>query len=338
MPNRLSSAAIRGKDKKNRQIEEVRGMRLERCCALALLLVVAPLFSVGQDQGAPWYPSEWGPSDQRGAANLLTPAKLREAIQLIKEGKIYQLGRVYEEGMPTGRFRSYKLHIPLPLGPAGKNDNIAFTEYLCADIGQVGTQLDGLGHGGIGNLFYNGFDRREFARPWGLEKLGIENVGVFFSRGVLIDVAAYKGVGRLEKGYEITVEDLTGAMRREGVSIRPGDIVLLHTGWGSLWMKDNALFLSGEPGIGVPAAKFLVDQKIVMVGADSWGTEKWPLEEPDVWFPVHQFLLAKSGVYNLENLDTSELAGDKVYEFAFIFAPLKLKGATGSPGNPIAVR
>lgn len=294
--------------------------------------------TVGAAQEKPWYPSEWGPGDQRGAANRLTPQKVLEASQFIREGKIYQLGRAYEEGMPTGRFRSYRLHIPVALGPAGKTDTISFTEYVCADIGQVGTQLDGLGHVGIGNLFYNGFDRREFVKPWGLEKLGIENVGVFYTRGVLIDVAAFKGVAHLEKAYEITVDDLKGALRSERVSVRAGDAVLIHTGWGSLWMKDNALFQSGEPGIGVPAAQYLIDQKIVLVGADTWATERWPLDEPDVWFPVHQLLLTKSGVYNLENLDTTELARDMVFEFAFIYAPLKLKGATGSPGNPIAIR
>jgi kynurenine formamidase len=299
-----------------------------------LFLTVVPLR--GQEKA--WFPSEWGPLDQRGAANRLGPQKVLEANILIQQGKVYQLGKLYEEGMPTGRFRSYKLHIPVPLGPAGKNSNIAYTEYVCADIGQVGTQLDGLGHGGIGDLFYNGFNRRDFAKPWGLEKLGVENVGVFYTRGVLLDIAAYKGVDKLEKGYEITVADLKGALRMEGIAIHPGDVVLLHTGWGNLWMKDNELFQSGEPGIGLPAAQYLVDQRIVLVGADNWGIERWPIEEPDVWFPVHQLLLAKSGVYNLENLDTSELARDRVYKFAFIFAPLRLKGATGSPGNPIAVR
>ena len=299
-------------------------------------LVIAPILASAQEK--PWFPSEWGAGDQRGAVNRLTSQNVLEALRLVKTGKVYQLGRVYEEGMPLG-FRSYKLHIPVPLGPAGKNNAFAYTEYLCADIGQVGTQLDGLGHVGIEPFFYNGFDRREVAKPWGLEKLGIENVGFFLTRGILIDVAAYKDVERLEKGYEITVEDLKGSLQKEGgLTIQPGDVVLLHTGWGSLWMKDNALFLTGEPGIGLPAAQYLVDKKIVLVGSDTWGTERFPTDHPDVSFPVHQLLLTKNGVYNIENLDTSELARDKTYTFAFIFAPLKLKGATGSPGNPIAVQ
>src|SRR5690349_11922268 len=100
-----------------------------------LLFVFVSMVGMGQDKS--WYPAEWGPGDQRGAANRLTAQKALEASQLIKQGKIYQLGRVYEDGMPNGRFRSYQLHIPVPLGPAGKNDAIAFTEYVCGDIGQI---------------------------------------------------------------------------------------------------------------------------------------------------------------------------------------------------------
>lgn len=309
--------------------------RLLSMCTVGFLL---GLSGSAQGQDKSQILSEWGAADQRGAANRLTPAKVLEANRLIEKGKVYQLGRVYEEGMPTGHFRSYKLHIPLPLGPAGKNSNVAYTEYVCADIGQVGTQLDGLGHAGVGNTLYNGFDRLEIAKPWGLEKLGIENIGVVFTRGVLVDVAAYKEVGKLERGYEITRSDIEGALRREAMKIQPGDIVLLHTGWGSLWKVDNELFLSGEPGIGLDAAEYLAEKKVVLVGSDGWGLEQWPIEEADVWFPVHQLLLARNGIYILENLDTAALARDNVYEFAFIFAPLKLKGATGSPGNPIAVQ
>ena len=114
--------------------------------------------------------------------------------------------------------------------------------------------------------------------------------------------------------------------------------MLIRTGHGQLWMKDNAAFAAGEPGIGMDAARWLGDRKIVLVGTDTWATEVVPPEDPERPFPVHLMLLVRHGIYNLENLDLEELARDKVYEFAFIFAPLRLKGATGSPGNPIAVR
>jgi kynurenine formamidase len=188
------------------------------------------------------------------------------------------------------------------------------------------------------DYFYNGFRRSDFGKAYGLEKLGIENVGVFFTRGVLVDMVGYKGVSRMKIGEAITVDDLKGALKREGVTVQKGDVVLIHTGHGKLWMKDNEGFNKGEPGIGVPAARWLCEQKITLVGSDTWATEVVPPEDPKRPFEAHQVLLVRNGVYNLENLFLEELARDKVYEFAFIFAPLKLKGATGSPGNPIAVR
>lgn len=288
--------------------------------------------------------SEWGAEDQRGAANRLTPAKVLEATQLITTGKVYQLGKVYEPGIPLFGNRHYSLTIvggPSG-GPVGENKLVWHDEMFSGEIGQIGTQFDGLGHIGtrVGHddVFFNGFKRSEFSKAYGLEKLGVENVGSFFTRGVLVDVAGYKGVARLEVGYVITVADLEGALKKQGVSVGEGDVVAFRTGHGTLWMKDNETFNSGQPGIGMAVAKWLLDKKIVMVAGDTWGVEAVPGEDPTVAFPVHQLLIAQNGTYILENLDLEALAKDEVYEFAFIFSPLRLKGATGSPGNPIAVR
>jgi kynurenine formamidase len=271
--------------------------------------------------------------------NRLTPSKTLEAAALIKQGKTYQLGRLYEAGMPFYRTRSYTLIIPTTNGPLGSNQLTYNEELVASQIGQVGTQFDGFGHIGINFRFFNCNEAKDFVRPEGLTKLGIENVGVFFTRGVLIDVAGYKGVARLEKGYEITVDDLKGALAKEGVSIHEADAVILNTGWGSLWMKDNAEYTSGAPGIGLAAGQWLVDQKVVLVGADTGGVEVAPNpDHPESQAIVHQLMITRNGIHFLENLDTSELARDRVYEFAFVFSPLRLKGATGSPGNPIAVR
>lgn len=283
--------------------------------------------------------SPWGADDQRGAANRLTPAKTLEAAALIKQGRIYQLGRPYEKAMPVYGSRSYSLIIPQMRGPLGKNQLTWNEEFVAAQIGQVGTQFDGLGHIGINGRFFNCNEARDFVRAEGLARIGVENVGSFFTRGVLIDVAGYKGLPRLEKGYEITVDDLKGALAKESVSLREGDVVILNTGWGTLWITNNATYTSGMPGIGLAAGQWLAEQKIVLVGADTSGVEVGPNpKDPTMEAEVHQGLITRNGIYILENLDTSELARDKVYEFAFIFSPLKLKGATGSPGNPIAVR
>jgi kynurenine formamidase len=294
--------------------------------------------SVVLGQSDRWYPSRWGADDQRGAANRLTPAKVLEAKDLIKQGIVYQLGHVYESGMPMFGTRHYSLRIPQAFAMPGRNQAVYHDEVISGELGQIGTQFDGLGHLGIGDLFYNGNRRSEFAQAEGLMRLGIENVGPIVTRGVLIDVARFKGVEQLQGGYEITLADLQGALQRERVEIRTGDVVVFHTGWGGLWMKDNARFVESAPGIGLAAAQFLADKEVVVVGADTWGVEVMPNPDSSLSAPVHQLLIARNGIYLHENLITDALARDSVYEFAYVYAPLRLKGATGSPGNPIALR
>lgn len=294
--------------------------------------------------GPKWWPSEWGQRDQRGAANRMTAARVLDAGKLIQTGKVYQLGRVYEHGMPLPGKRHFSLTIPgsPTQGPTGKNQMVSHDELFSGEIGQVGTQLDGLGHVGVRigkeDYFYNGFKRSEFGGAYGLEKLGIENVGVFFTRGVLLDVAGLRKTDRLPEGYVITPLDLQGCLDAANLKLREGDVVLIRTGHGKLWMKDNNAYGKGEPGIGMAAARYLTSHKITLVGADNWAIEVVPSEDKERPYPVHQWNLVRNGIYQLENLDLEALAADGVREFAFIFAPLRLKGATGSPGNPIAVR
>ena len=309
-----------------------------RTRSLVVLLVVVAAAAVARGQSDRWYPSRWGAADQRGAANRITPAKVLEAKNAIQKGQIYQLGHVYEAGMPMYGTRHYSIRIPYPFPMPGNNQAIYHDEIISGELGQIGTQFDGLGHLGIGDLFYNGNKRSEFAQAEGLTKLGIENVGAIVTRGVLIDVAKFKGVAQLAPTYEITVADLKGALQKQNVQIRSGDVVLIHTGWSSLWMKDNTKFGATEPGIGLAAAQFLVDAEVVVVGADTWGVEVMPNPDASLSAPVHQLFLARNGIYLHENLITAELARDNAYEFMYSFAPLRLKGATGSPGNPIAIR
>jgi kynurenine formamidase len=310
--------------------------RIAVVVAAAVATGVAATITWGQVDR--WYPSRWGADDQRGAANRITPAKVMQARELIRQGRIYQLGRVYEAGMPLPATRHYSLHIPQAYVATGSNQGIFHDEVVSAEIGQVGTQFDGLGHFGIGDLFYNGNRRADFAQPGGLTRLGIENVGPIFTRGVLIDVAGLKGVAQLAAGYEVTAADIKAALSRQKVQITSGDMVVIHTGWGSLWMKDNAKYLAGAPGIGLAAAQLLADAEVVVVGGDSSAVEVSPNPNASLAAPVHQLLITRNGIYLHENLATEELARDAVYEFAYVFSPLRLKGATGSPGNPIAVR
>jgi kynurenine formamidase len=313
---------------------------------VALLATLASGQPAGEETpiGPKWWPSEWGPDDQRGAANRVTPEKVLQASRLIEKGKTYQLGRVYEHGMPLPGKRHFSLTIPgsPTMPPSGKNQMVSFDEMFSGEIGQVGTQFDGLGHVGVRwqgeDYFYNGFKRSEFSDAYGHKKLGVENVGVFLTRGLFLDVARLRKTERLPAGYVITPEDLQACLDEVKLKIEPGDVVLLRTGHGLLWMKDNQAYGEGEPGIGMAAAKFLSDRKVCLVGADTWAIEAVPHEDKDRPYPVHQWNLIRHGIYHLENLDLEELARDRVHEFAFFFSPLRLKGATGSPGNPVAVK
>jgi kynurenine formamidase len=294
--------------------------------------------------GPAWWPSAWGEGDERGAANRLGPDDVLRATALIDRGEIYALGRPYDSDMPilAGRHFSLTLVGSPTSGPLGENGAVWNDDLVSAEISQVGTQFDGLGHFGVrvgeNDVYYNGFDRNDITRPYGLARLGIENVGPIFTRGVLIDIAGLKGVVSLEPGYEISVADLETAVDREGVRVEEGDAVLIHTGHGALWGIDNDAYAASAPGIGLGAAAWLADRGVVLVGADNGAVDVQPGPDPDRIAEVHQFLLARNGIYLFENLRLDELADDRVYEFAFVFSPLPLVGSTGSPGNPIAVR
>ena len=286
-------------------------------------------------------PSKWGAADERGAANHMKPASVVNAARLIRTGEVIELGRVLNASMPVFTGRSYKLtskRIYLGSYILGSNRLGANEEVVDAEIGQVGTQLDGLTHISHENSFYNCMKFDDIATPSGFTKLGIENVGTLFARGVLIDVAAFKGVEMLADSYEITVADLEGALRRQNVALQAGDAVVINTGWGRLWGVDNARSARTNPGIGVAAAQWLITKDPMLIGSDDWAVEVVPNPNPQLAFPVHQLALTTNGIHLLENMKLDELAAKRVYEFAFIVQPLKIEGGTGSTVAPVAVR
>lgn len=298
-----------------------------------------------------WWPHpKWGKDDVAGASNWITPAKVLDTVKLIKDGKIYRIGRVYESTMPKFGERAFTLRIPgSPTGgPFGTNKLIYHDEFLATEIGQTGTQFDGLGHIGIqmgkdGDKnemrYYNGHTEQEIGGAYGLAKLGVEHVKPFFTRGHLFDVEAVKGK-MMEAGEEIKVADLRAAMQKQGMNeadVKEGDAVFFNTGWGKLWMKNNDKFNGGEPGIGLEVAKWCVDKNVCLTGADQWATEVVPNPDKNLAFAVHGELITKQGIFNHENLDFTALIADRKYQFAYIFSPAPIKGATGSNGGPIAV-
>lgn len=283
-------------------------------------------------------PSKWGAADQRGAANLMTPETVLRATRLIKEGKVFELGKVLEPAIPKFGLRQYAILTQRSAGPGGRNQQTGNEEVVITELGQVGTQFDALPHIGIGDDLYNCNKTMAIATRNGFTKLGVENVGALMTRGVMLDIAALKGVDILPASYEVTAADLEAAIQKQGTPVGKADVVLVRTGWGRHYVTNNATFNSGQPGIGVGAAEWLAAKDIMLVGSDNWGIEVFPNPDKDLRFPVHQIMLTVNGIYQIENMNLEELSKEKAWEFAFVVQPLKIKGGTGSTVAPIAIR
>ena len=281
-------------------------------------------------------PSKWGAGDERGAANHMGPETVLRAAGLIRTGRVIELGQVLHGAIPLGG-RHFDLYMKPTGAPAGSNLRASNEELVVTEMGQVGTQFDGFAHQTIGDSFYNCFDQNEVMTRDGFTRLGVENVGTLMTRGVLIDVAALKGVDMLPDTYEITVDDLQQALDRQGVALEPGDAVLIHTGWGVLWDTDGERFMATNPGIGVAAAEWLVEHDPMLLGADNQPIEVSPNPDPQVSLPIHQMMLVVHGIHLVERMRLDELAAAGVHEFAFVVQPLKIQGATGSTVVPVAI-
>jgi kynurenine formamidase len=350
-----------------------RSRRYIAVAALAAACAVASAIAGNNPIDEKWWPSELGADDEQGGSKYITAEKRVAAAKLVKQGKQALLGMPYSNHMPLVPGRTFALsipgqptHGPLPW-PGGFNMTF-MDELVTAEIGQVGTQWDGLAHPMIrvkgkegwadGDYFYNKNRLQDVGTARGMKKVGTEKAGGFFTRGILIDIAALKGVKRLDKGYAITLADFKAALEKQGIGdATQGDVVLFHTGWVTLWdtnhlgrpggekvkpddqlAKDNAEFGSGEPGVAPEVCEHLASKKIAMIGSDTWGLEPYDFAKgtPESFAYCHMNLVARRGITNFENLYLEELSKEKAYEFLFTWAPLKLVGATGSPGNPVA--
>ncbi len=283
-------------------------------------------------------PSKWGAADERGSGNHMKPDTVLRAARLIKTGEVFELGRVLSGSMPFFGTRRFDVHLKRTLMNPQPNRRGSNEEIVIAEIGQVGTQFDAFPHQTIGNSLYNCNQLDAIATRTGFTKLGVEKVGTLMTRGVLIDVAALKGVGMLPDAYEITARDLQDALARQKLTLQPGDAILIHTGWGQLWGKDNARYVKSDPGIGTAAAEWLTKQDPMLVGSDNWSVEVAPNPDPQLSLPVHQIMLVVNGIHLLENMRLDELAARQVHEFGFIIQPLKIEGGTGSTVAPVAIR
>ncbi len=306
---------------------------MRNALALGLLSIFVSLGARAED----WYPSRYGAEDSLGALNNLSPEIVKKAAGLVTKGRAYSLGVVTGPQTPAYPPRKYQIVTMGAYAPTGSNRMTGHDDLLLTWVG-IGTQLDGLGHLGIDNRYYNGAPASEFLTTTGLTRFGIHTLPPIATRGVLLDFAGHRGVERLAGGEAINRQEIEAVARAQKTEIRKGDVVILRTGWLALAERDPNQFMASEPGLGVEGAGFLAERGVVAVGADGWAVEVLPSEDASQSFPVHQILLAKNGVYILENIRTDELARDKAYEFLFVLGPPRFEGAVQMVVNPIALR
>jgi kynurenine formamidase len=289
-----------------------------------------------------WYPSRWGKADEVGALNLVTAATAKGAAGLVKKGRVYNLGRTIAPGIPIHPFHgpmmisTYHRHAESLRAPGKENDAGGMNTRLEMSD-HTGTHIDGLNHISIGDKLYNGLDADLVTGAEGTSKLGMEKTPAIFTRGVLLDVASWKGVKMLGPGEAISAADLEAVLAKSKGTIKPGDTVLVATGWGKLWAKDPQTYGGPCPGIDMSGAEWMVEKGAAVFGADTWNGEFDPTPDLRGADEVHKYLIVKKGVRIIENMDLEGLQKDRVKEFLFVCLPLKLKGATGSPVTPIAV-
>jgi kynurenine formamidase len=289
-----------------------------------------------------WWPSRYGPDDERGAANELTPERTLQALRLPTEGRAIELAQLLTEDVPAFPPRFWKQTVlghgaleATRLGPGGSD--VSYFEEQVTGTYHIGCHVDGLGHVGINGHFYNGNHYKDFYTPKGLTKFGTETMTPWVCRGVVLNIAEAVGTEQLAGGHVITPADLEQACAAQGVEVRAGDVVLLHTGWGVKWDQDIHAYEEAEPGAGWDAAHWLTDRRVSLVGADNWAFEVIPFEREDGIFAIHQHLLAETGTHILENIKTQELVETGRSEFLFCLTPQKTKGSTGAIAAPVAV-
>jgi kynurenine formamidase len=308
----------------------------------------------------------WGPQDEVGSLNELTDASRLAALRIAKTGKVYDLGILYDRtsykwpGHSPGEILSFRT----PEGvkrqgdiPGVIQENPSRTAWhSCALFmnDNVATQIDGLGHAteGEDDHWYNGFKEKDWGGNWGPRKCDASTIPPIITRGILIDVAGWKGVDALPSYAMITPMDLEAALKAQGTELRPGDVVLIRTGtlrhWGEAGGDHAAIGKHDSAGITLEAAKWLVEQHgAILVGSDTSGLEYVPTpadhkayrEKYKSFMPVHNYLLIEQGVHIGEFHNLEELARDKAYEFCYVACTNKIKGSTaGFTLRPLAIR
>ena len=308
--------------------------------ALALTFTLGSLSTPAMAEDN-WYPSKYGADDTLGAMNELSDEKTKLAAQLVKTGKTYALAVETGPKSPAYPPRSYSMTIlQLDDGmgtPLGSNKATGNDDLMHIWMG-IGSQIDGLGHMGVNHQYYNGHMASDFVTPSGLSKLSIDRLPPVATRGVLLDIAKLMKTDILPAGTAFNKAEIDAAAKAAGITIEAGDVVLFHTGWLNVMDSDPEAFMASAPGLGLEGARYLASLGVVAVGADTWALEVLPSEDATMLFPVHPELLAKNGIYILENMDTRALAADNANEFLFVLGTPRFVGAVQAVINPVAIR
>ena len=279
----------------------------------------------------------WGDDDELGALNLVTPERVVKTAGLVRRGKVYSLAAdIREDGVPRLSFRTANQHFVRVFGAPTRDVAMVADDTLLIGCHGTSTHVDALCHYWTGeNKLYNGFSG-DLVEGRGARKLGIQNLTGMVTRGVLLDVAASKGVDCLDGGYVITVDDLEECCRRQDVRLEPGDVALIRTGWPRAYSESPDKYNRTQPGVDEASGLWLCQRDVCAVGSDNSAIGV-RTEQPLPGRNVHALFLQDAGIYLIEMLDLEEIARDQVYEFLFMMAPLRVLGGTGSAVNPLAV-
>lgn len=294
--------------------------------------------------------SPWGPDDQLGRLNLMTEQSRSAILARLDPSRLYDLSVEYFIGMPSWQaagdphYRIWMTHTPqgtvvddpLNTGTA-MNEHVSYTGAAISMYTHMGTHIDGLAHFGLNGEIYNGFSAEAYLGDRGWTVAGVETMTPIVARGVMIDVASAKGFDMLPDGYRITRDDIAASLDAQGLTLERGDVVLIRTG-RMQHFENTSAYMDNPPGLGLAAARFLVEESGAMiVGADNLSLEAFPSEMASDYVPLHTYLLAEQGAPIIELAWLEDIARDRVYEFAFIAAPLKLRGADAAPLRPVAI-
>ena len=282
-------------------------------------------------------PSKWGANDEKGSANHQNAKSVMRAKELMRTGEMVEMAHPLNAQMAFFGTRRFDVHAKRTFMNDFSNRRGSNEEIVITELGQVGTQFDGFAHQSHEDSHYNCVKTGDISTRGGFTKFGMDKIGTLMTRGVMLDIAGLKNVDMLPDTYEVTVEDLEGAMQKQNIKIQPGDAVLIHTGWGKLYGKDNPRYVRTAPGLGIKAAEYLAKLDPMLLGADNWPVEVAPNPDPKLSLPVHQVALVVYGIHLLENMKLDEMAAKRIWEFAFVMQPIKAS-FTGSTVAPVAIR